>query len=366
MALATLDEFNFLPHRSEKERQWVVRASSGRYVKHFLKHDIVSVGHINDFKDIKDPLKLSITDIRKILNQPGKDGLLPHPSTISNHATQISDFIHEMKSGDLVITLDDRMVAIGRVADDAYIDDAPIDLVTESKKGIKTHNMPYLLRRKVNWGPKFLRSELPLTVEYTLRAHQTVFNIDKHWEYLYHLIYPVFRDEKNIYFSALIRQPNNIESYYVSQLLGYFSDLEAISKQLNIEKVSQEIIDDYHRLINIYNRNASHDLVCKAQFFSEGAVWWKQPIEWVNDYKRTITLLIGLEILFGGSIGFIELPGIITPEMRNNITNFILKTYETRDMDEVKKELRLTIPKYDTKPLDQPINQNTTTKTYET
>lgn len=161
--------------------------------------------------------------------------------------------------------------------------------------------MPYVLRRKLDWGPNFKRSELPLTVEYTLRAHQTVFNIDRHREYLYHLIYPVFRDDDNLYFSALIRQKDNIESYYVSQLLGYFSDIEAISINLSIENITDEVFENFHKLINNFNRNSSHDLVCKAQFFSEGAVWWKQPIKWTKDYKRVMTLRIGMHILFGAS-----------------------------------------------------------------
>lgn len=101
MVATVLDNLDFIPHRTGKERQWVVRASSGKFVKHFLKHGIVSVGHINDYQNTVNPAELSLPDIKKILDVPGKDGLWPHPSTISNHATKITDFIHEIKSGDL-------------------------------------------------------------------------------------------------------------------------------------------------------------------------------------------------------------------------------------------------------------------------
>lgn len=359
------DFFDIIPHRQQSERHWVVRASGGRFVNHFIKYGVVSIGHITNFGTANiPPSQLDLREIKKLLelSANNEDEKTLAQSTVSNHARQVSDFIHEIKSGDLVITVDDANVAIGRVYGDAFIDDAPLELSYTIGKTEKKFLMPYKLRRKIEWGPHFNRSSLPLTVEYSFRAHQTVFNIDKHWAYFYHLIYPVFRDDSNLYFGININQPKDIDSFYVSQLLAYFSDFEAVAKNLDLDALPNLKVDNLNQLLNQLHKQITHELTCKAEFFSEGTLWWQYPFKLLDSYKKTITLILALQVLFGGEVGVIKSPGIITPKMREDILNskIVNDIAKNRNIDEVKKRLKVTPPR--NKPIPPVMKDTSTTK----
>lgn len=342
---------NYVPLRFPGERIWVIRASGGRYVEHFRKENIVAIGHIDGYKFQVEPNKIELSEIKKFIGMPKTDGASLNKASISNLANQVSNFISEIRPNDLVLTIDDRSVAIGRAKGEAYFDSEPVE-ITKLKRSIKMH---YELRRKVEWGPVFKRSEFPYSMELSLRAHQAVFNIDSHWSNLYHCLYPIFRDESHVYFSTNIKQHNDIDSHSIAQLFATFSDLEALAKTFdpNIEETLSE-------LLRRFSNESSYELSCKAEFMSPGHVWAKLGMTKIEG-KRLLYFLIAYGCLFGHIKAWeFQIEGIVTKEIREKIADYVLESIKSRELDKVNERLQLDVPKYNTKPLqiekvDEPI-----------
>lgn len=343
---------NLIPEHLEGERIWVVRASGGRYVQHFIRSDLVAIGHI-DGLNTSDPKEISLADLKEFLAKPNKEGQRPSKATVSNLANQVNTFISEMNNDDLVVTLDSSTVAVGRISGTAYCDTSGVEL----KIGKRISSMPFQLRRKVIWGPKIERHKLPYAIEASLKAHQTVFSLDDHWENLYHFLFPVFRDTQHIYFSTNINQHQDIDSYSVSQLLGLFSDIEAIVKAFEPNNKGESL----RQLVTRFRAENNYSLTCKAEFMSEGHIWTKLGLS-KDEGKRLLYFLLVWAALFGDVkiAGLIELnTGLITKEIREEITAHILKSIEERSAEEIKNKLLLNLPKYDVAPIQKLKKKNT-------
>lgn len=343
---------SLIPERSEGERIWVVRASGGRFVQHFVQENLVAIGHIDGLNVQENPNLIPLSDLKIFLATPSRDGHQPSKATVSNLANQVDTFISELKSGDLILTLDHNNVAVGRISGAAYCDTKIIEL----ELGKRTSKMPFQLRRKVVWGPILDRKKLPYSIEASLRAHQTVFSLDEHWELLYHFLFPIFRDQENVYFSININQHQDIDSFSVSQLLGLFSDFEAIVKAFDPDKL--ETLD---LLIKRFRTKNQYSLTCKAEFMSEGHIWSKLGLS-KKEGKKLLFFLVAWAALFGDVkiAGLMELnTGLITKEMRLQITEHVLKAIEMRDANDIKSRLKLNVPNYEVKPIQNfPKNVN--------
>lgn len=333
-----------IPERNKNERIWVVRASGGRYVQHFVKDNLVAIGHIDGLEVQNNPRQIALADLKSYLARTTKDGQRPSKATVSNMANQVSSFITEIKSGDLILTLDTNQVAVGRISSDAYCDTKGIEI----RNGKRVSVMPFQLRRQVVWGPSLDRKQLPYSIEASLKAHQTVFSLDGHWEILYHFLFPIFRDQEHIYFSSNIDQQKDINSYSVSQLLGLFSDLEAIVKVF--DPVRSET---YEELISRFRSDHNFSLTCKAEFMSKGHIWTKLGLS-KSEGKKLLYFLVAWGTLFG-HVKFADVfeidVGIITPEIRAQISKQVLDAIAKRDANDVKDKLKLNIPHHNVDPI---------------
>src|SRR3989339_1157745 len=131
---------------------------------------------------------------------------------------QTKKFVQEIQIGDLALSLNSSSLCIGKVQSDAFIDKNAVEL---KEVGLENcEKMYYTLRRTVNWGPIFSRDSLPHAVVKSLRAQQTVFNIDDHWEPIYHLMFPMFLNEGKLHISLKLGTRNEISTYDIS---GVFS-----------------------------------------------------------------------------------------------------------------------------------------------
>lgn len=342
---------DIIPERKNGERVWVVRASGGRFVQHFIKANIVAIGHIDGLSVQSDPRQIPLSDLKKFLATPSKEGRQPSKATVSNLANQVNTFISELNYGDLILTLDADSVAVGRVSGTAYCEEKGVELTMGKRVSV----MPFQLRRQVVWGPKLEREKLPYPIEASLKAHQTVFCLDNHWEILYHYLFPIFRDQGHVYFSTNINQHKDIDSYSVSQLLGLFSDIEAIVK--TFDSVHPETFED---LIRRFRSESSYSLTCKAAFMSEGHIWTKLGLS-KTEGKRLLYFLVAWAALFGHVkiANLVELDsGLFTPEMRSQITMHVLKAIEIRGAQNIKEKLLLNLPHYDVKSIQNFPIQN--------
>jgi len=346
MILPTLADL--IPHRPAEQRFWVVRASSGQYIRHFLDRHIIAIGHLDGLglKDGEIP-ELNDAHLRATLasREPDKS-----KAAITSQLNQFKAFTEGMSIGDLVVTLDSNSLIVGRIISDAYIDNKP---VTRRTRRNKEHSMTYCTRRDVSWGPTLRRSTVPAAVEVSLFAHQTVFSIDNHWQIIYHLLYPFFFYEDSLYLSVNIRQVKALDTYSVSQLFNVLSGVEVIARTLEVysdgikEAVSKER-ESYSEIYDYFVQQRLFTLTSKAEFMSPGSIWSKIDLA----PKGMLYMCIAYTMVFGAEVAGFKADGIIDKEMRHKIFDMVVQMMKAHDAEVLMDRLKPSLPEYNTKPLE--------------
>lgn len=336
-------EPTFLVERPATQRIWVVRASGGHYVRHFRHAGIVAIGHLNEISLAEGPMPgANALDIEKALKAVHRDR---KKASITSHAKQAEAFCNAIKKDDLVVTLDAHGLMVGRVADTAaYIDTDPIVLTSSDGSEDK---MRHQLRRKVSWGPYISRKAVPLAMDMTLFAHQTVFNIDRYWPSVYHLLYPCFTFEGRLYLSANIRQQDAIDNYSVSQLFALLSGVEVMAKLLAADSDAWK---QYPQNLPELREELELSLSSKAEFMSPGTVWSTLLL----DSTGILWAAVIYVMLFGGDLKFFKADGIIDTHTRQKVWDLVLKLRKTHDVEKVQKKLKVEVPKLETESIEVP------------
>lgn len=329
-----------VPERPEQQRNWVVRASGGDFTRHFLRYGLVAIGHIDILQlpegGIPEDVLENLEDRLKLLDPERAR------SSITSHANQVRAFCSQIQVGDLVLTVNSsRSLIIGRIVGDAFVARGPL-AVEDSYGG--TYLMRSQLRRAVEWGPILHRRELPASFEMTMLAHQAVFNVDAHWESIYHLIYPCFRCGDRLYLSANIRTEGAIDNFAISQLFAILTGLEFAVRTFGREMPainSSEALDE--KIIP--------NLTTKAEFRSPGNVW---ATVFLNASEWLPCVLIYV-MIFGGKVPHIlETDGLIDKEMRHKILMAAGRLVTSFSFQKVRQLLRLDVPRADTTALGNP------------
>lgn len=327
-----------IPVRRESERVWLVRASGGQYVRHFKFAGVAAVGHLDDLdlaphvKHTKDKFVLTPKELRARLENKTGHGR----ATLTSHISQVQQFCTDMKIGDLLVTVDSRSVAVGRVSGYVFLDRTPIDLSTDEYKDVP---MRYQLRRPIVWGPSFARRELPLPMERVFRSHRTVFEVTKFWDYIYHLLYPAFVYKDELHLTLRLQQDESIRNKDVLSVLSILQDFERHAAEL----ADDPIIDT---------------LTVRAGFFSKGDIW---PRLTAKEKKCVFYLALATVLLGGGEIGPLKLNGL-GPLVKDVMAaaEEIISRHEGR---EALQNMQIQIPRTNTAPIDtmpaEPTNEET-------
>lgn len=339
-----LSDFGIKIKKSDS-RFWVVRASGGEYIPNFIQGGVAAIGHLDSFlRRPKSPSDISNSDLISFLKtKDNPQSVNSKKIRIGNTKSQIENFIREIKIGDTVVSVDSTTVAVGIVTGSTFFNEDPI--IVRYLDSTSTQ-LNYVTRLPVAWEHQFKRRELPLVVRNTLQAHQTVFSLDRHWTYIYHLIYPIFADFHHIYYSNFIHQKKDVNANAMAKLMAFFSEIEPIlfGNTTDQEKAFSEL--DLNRLSELFNQqNSERYTSFKTEVFSEGPVWWKMPLQYIQDYRRVVILLLVVSAIFGGEMGPLKLPGIITPEMRETMLKFILQKIDEHDIKNARRDLMLDIPR---------------------
>lgn len=133
----------------------------GRYADAFVKGEYVAIG----WPEVQDLHRVdSYDELRARLQEA-----YPHepPGRVRNYLGQVANFILKVRIGDLVLTPDSdgSWVHVGEVTSHPF----KVLNVDESS--------PYPHRRKVEWPSKVRRSDLPESIQRSLRSRQAVFHI---------------------------------------------------------------------------------------------------------------------------------------------------------------------------------------------
>lgn len=339
-------EPTFLVERPAEQRIWVVRASGGYYVRHFRRSGLMAIGHLNDIGLPEGPVSgASAFKFEKALKSAHSDRT---KASITSHSKQAEAFCIAIKKDDLVVTIDAQGLMVGRVMDsDAYIDYTPIVLKSDGEPDDK---MRHQLRRAVSWGPHIPRKAVPIAMEMTLFAHQTVFNIDRYWASVYHLLYPCFTHEGRLYLSANIRQQDAIDNYSISQFFGLLSGVEVMAKLLASDSDEWQ---DYPQNLPELRESLDLSLSSKAEFMSPGTVWSTLLL----DPGGILWAAVIYVMLFGGDLKFFKADGIIDTHTRQKVWNHVLRLRKTHDVEKVQRALKVEVPKLGTEKIEVPAQR---------
>jgi len=326
----------------DQRRYWVVRAEGGLYYDHFTKNGIMALSHLNE-------LEITINNCEKFMPDKGwlKDAVAKKSETKKSKKrqelvsfNQIKNFIYDIQDGDWVITVGYKYLRFGVVSGDTYINNDKVVVYYDHEKNRKVE-MESSLRRNVNWGPMISKSVIPFGLLSSLRANQTVFNVDKHWEAIYHSLYAAFSKGDDLYLSLKIRQEKEISNFSVVQLLSFLNEIEVIAKELENELTSENFEDIFVQYVfgNLLT------LTTKAQFNSPGDIWNKIDFTGIKKSKMSY-LIVGYAMLFGNE--HLGMDGIIDLETRQRLWAIVADRIEQKNMSRVVANLELSKPKYDT------------------
>ena len=336
--------------RPYSQRFWVVRAEGGTYLGNFRLGQCVAIGHLDELgipSDSERPYQVDPIALRDRVERHFADREFTK-SKLTSHWSQISYFLFEMKPGDWVVSVDDNRLLIGRIVGKPRYNTDPIDYVHDIDTGRLTR-MTLGLRRAVQWGPSIIRGNLPSAVTRTLRANQTVFNVDDHWQTLYHLVYPAFSFEDRLYLSAKVQQQNSIDNLSVSKFLTLMSELEAFVRgdfpDSMIGDAAEVAIDD---ALNDGYDSGSLTLSTQAEFMSPGDIW--SVLEHLKNFDYYAAFYFGYSALFGSSV--LGWDGLLDLHTRQRVMDFIAKRWEGRSGKQIRARLKLRLPSFDTKSLE--------------
>lgn len=339
MTALTIDDL--IVKRPQNQRFWVVRASGGLFTETFRAANLMAIGHIDkldlregpvtagDLKNLRERLEFVFPKRKRM--------------SVTSHVNQTQKFCSEIKSGDLIVTVDSAHMMIGKVNGDPYIGKQPVVVEHAFRQSIK---MEHQLRREVIWGPKLSRSSVPVALEMTLQAHQTVFSLDSHWQAVYHLLYPCFAYEGQLYLSANIRQRKALSNYSLSQFFAILSGIEAIAKTLSEGKAKKDLqyADLFARFVQVNQLT----LTSKAEFMSPGTIWSKVKM---TPTQMVVAAMIYV-MLFGGDMTVLKTDGLIDKELRHQIFNMVTDVINDHRFNQLREDLKLETPQLDTAPLD--------------
>jgi hypothetical protein len=266
----------------ENQEIWVVRCDRGQYFRHFREHGVMAIGHMDSIvKEAVDSASLYASFSTRLDALASSLAIKPDKSLASKAAVsaqlnQVQRFCEQIKPGDLVVSADGSLLAVGRVTGNAFIDEKPLEAKIRFSNEI-VNPLRFRLRREVAWGPVIERKEWPLSVRRALSSNMTVFSLGHQKRAIYHLLYPAFEDASGLHTTVTINQPQDIDNFSISTLFRFLSQAEAIALAASEIDDGQLNIADFESRIQKILFSSSLLLTSKAQFMSEGDIQSSLP-----------------------------------------------------------------------------------------
>lgn len=369
------------------QRIWMVRAEQGRYFSHFRENSVISIGHLDKFHDhrVLGNAEIPSDEIIRsaiVKNKKYKDVTSKSPKlngSGSKYYNQILHFIHDIKKGDIILTLNSTEVMVGVCqSSKPILRSRKLKIKGEPDKPAKIE-LAHRLRKRVEWGPIVSRKAIGGLLSKPFRSQQTVVKLNDFWKEVFGLIYPFFSDGKNLHFSTYIGRPQEINGKVVSKLFDNLSNVQVIANEIFNGGLSEDFVE---RLLNDEVPWSSFALTAKAHFMSQGAVYSTVPLPPLVNPKIAARIIAMLFLLNSGMIdsGAIEkelasgrpsqsyTPSALVDERNaprdgsHNLDRMLSQLVEDKELvdqiravekvDKVKDNLNLSIPEYKTAVLE--------------
>lgn len=335
---------------SPEQQVWVVRAEKGNLLPLFRKHGIVAIGHL-DILNLPDEqtvfslktLKLASRFKQAYQNIAARnlDYIIPSDGTTDSHIRQVHSFVNDMNIGDLVVTLSQKHVLIGRITGLPRLNKNVL-YAPDPKAPDRQIELSYNLRRKVSWLQPIPRRGITLPLKKSLKANQTVFRLKDNASLVYHLIYPFFEMNGKLHTSIEINQPENIDNYSVFTLLEFLSIFEVAAKNPNVS------LSEIESLTKSLGKNGSLTLETKGHFMSVGDILTN--LSGLNTVVPALTFVWLVKKMVWGDTPI--LPSKSVEFVQDKLHDGLVSLWNSVGGAEVRKRLALTMPSQDTKVIE--------------
>jgi hypothetical protein len=289
------------------QRIWMVRAEQGRYFSHFRENSVISIGHLDKFYDHRitgkteipadEIIRSSIVKHKKYRDEKSKSPKLNGSG--NKFYNQILHFIHDIKKGDIVLTLNSTQVMVGVCqSSKPILRSRELKIVSAPDKPEKI-KLSHRLRKHVEWGPIVDRRAIGGLLSKPFRSQQTVVKLNDFWKEVFGLIYPFFSDGKNLHFSTYIGRHQDINGKVVSKFFDNLSNVQVIANEIFKGGLSEEFVE------RLRNDDVPWDLfalTAKAHFMSQGAVYSTVPLPPLINPKIAARIVAMLFLLNSGMI----------------------------------------------------------------
>ncbi|MFW5406970.1 hypothetical protein [Pectobacterium carotovorum] len=246
---------------------WVVRPGvKYRYTTNFIDNSFIAIGHLDEYA-LDDRLS------NNIINYENLEHFIPEFNLIEsrNVRTQIESFLIEMEIGDVVFTLDSRYVIPGVVKSIPFYSNDPI-----------SKEESFSIRRDVEWGEPILRSKIPVTIQRSFSAYQTVFSLKEHSEKIFHWLMAFFISEDEFFGSLRIEQTNALKHHTLKQLNELIDRIQVFSLLIAEKYDEAELLGDgdisitfadLQNAMSDYSEKGLLTLTVQQLTMSPGDVW---------------------------------------------------------------------------------------------
>lgn len=336
----------FIQDIPKDSKFWVVRSGDGGvFYDHFVQNSIAAIGHI-DAMDFNDQTLGNKNEVVKLVHSY-KNTLLEKKETLasaSNKAGQVLRFINDMSIGDVIITLDAKRIVVGKITSAPYKDIGNVKLTnvdgTTDEKLLK-----FSLRRKVEWGKTQFREKLPLAINNSFRANQTVFSANEYWKELNHWLSVAFISDNEAYISSRIEQTEGINNLDIAQYSIIINKIEAIAETIinhgDLSFNYEELLDYFEETYKKLRIERTFTVTTQQVFLSPGDLWAK------TSGTRTKSLLVvcAFLIMFNIKPTFADKNDELFFENNYEYISLLIdKVKDDENFEEVKQGLALKVP----------------------
>ncbi|SUG41588.1 Uncharacterised protein [Salmonella enterica subsp. arizonae] len=325
---------------------WVVRSGDGgMFYDHFVHNSIAAIGHIDAMEFSNQTLSNKEEVIKLVHNY--KNTLLEKKETLasaSNKAGQVLRFINEMSVGDIIITLDAKRIIVGKITSNPYKDIESVTLLNVD--GITDEKLlKFSLRRNVEWGKTQFRDKLPLAINNSFRANQTVFSANEYWKELNHWLSVAFISDNEAYISSRIEQTEGINNLDIAQYSIIINKIEAIAQTIadndNLDFDNKELLALFENTYKELRKNRTFTVTTQQVFLSPGDLWAKTS----GSRKKSLLVVCTFLIMFNIEPSFADdKDKIFFDNNYESISLLINKVKNDENFEEVKSGLALKVP----------------------
>lgn len=305
---------------------WVVRPGiKYRYFADFLERNMVATAHL-------DRLSPDQIDFNDEINHENINQKVDGLDTIGsrNIHTQIENFLIDMQVGDVVFTLSGDMVVPGVIVSSAYFE-----------RECLGNNEGFHVRRRVTWGEPVRRREIPLALQKSFTAYQTVFSLGGKSEEVLHWLMSFFITDNIFCTSLRVEQAEAIRHHTLKQLAELVDRVQVlallIGEEFDGEYTNEVVQFEMERLSN----NGELSLTAQQMLMSPGDVWLQFK---TNNRKAGIAFMLIMGAIFNHDVAFAStVDNRISEELRSHIEGKKEVAMDGLNFDRVSQVLELRL-----------------------